>query len=42
MKELLNLPDFVKIGLMAFIFIWLANYGLTAAGLGNYTTSQGN
>jgi hypothetical protein len=36
MKDLLNVPDILKIGVMAFVFIWLVNYGLTAAGLQQY------
>jgi hypothetical protein len=36
MKAVLNVADFVKIGLMAFIFIWLMNQALSAAGLSSY------
>lgn len=31
-----NVPDFVKIGLMAFAFIWGANKALTALNLNDY------
>jgi hypothetical protein len=36
MSEILNPADIIKIGLMAFIFIWLANRGLAMAGLSQY------
>ncbi len=31
-----SISDFFVIGIMAFVFIWLANWGLTKAGLGQY------
>jgi hypothetical protein len=36
MREILNPMDIIKVGLMAFIFIFLANRGLNAVGLSNY------
>lgn len=33
---MLNVADFVKIGLMAFIFIWLANRALSKVGMDQY------
>lgn len=35
----INLSNFVVVGLMAFIAVWLINKGLSAAGMGQYTTS---
>ena len=35
-KALVNIPDFLKISVMAFAFIWLVNRGLTAANLTQY------
>lgn len=34
--KLFNVADFVKVGLMAFVFIWLANKALTSAGLSQF------
>jgi hypothetical protein len=34
--KLLNVKDFFVVGLMAFVFIYLANWGLTKAGLGRF------
>jgi hypothetical protein len=39
-KDILNVMDFIKIGLMAFVFIWLMNRGLAMAGLSAYETSS--
>jgi hypothetical protein len=36
MKAIFNPSDFIKVGLMAFVFIWLANMGLKSAGLTQY------
>lgn len=36
MPKILNIPDFLKVGVMAFIFITLANKALTKAGLERY------
>ena len=35
-KALINIPDFIKISVMAFAFIWVVNRGLSAAGLDQY------
>lgn len=35
----INLSNFVVIGLMAFLAVWLINKGLVAAKLPQYTTS---
>lgn len=32
-----NVADFVKIGIMAIVFIWLVNKGLNKVGLENFT-----
>lgn len=37
MPPIVNVADFIKIGLIAFAFIWLANKGLKMAGLAAYT-----
>lgn len=34
--QLLNVADFVKVGLMAYAFIWLANRGLDKVGLAQF------
>lgn len=36
MPAFVNVGDFIKIGLIAFVFIWAANKGLKAAGMGAY------
>lgn len=36
MPAFLNVADFLKIGILAFLFVWLANRALTAAGLAQY------
>lgn len=33
---MLNVADFVKVGVMAFIFIWLANRALSKVGMEQY------
>lgn len=33
---IINVPDFLKVGVMAFVFVWLVNRGLTAANLTQY------
>ena len=33
---IINVPDFLKVGVMAFVFIWVINRGLTAAHLNQY------
>ena len=38
--KLFNVGDFVAIGLLAFIFIWAANWGLKKAGMGQYATTN--
>lgn len=35
----IDLANFVGVGLMAFVFIWLANRGLRAANMPTWTTS---
>jgi hypothetical protein len=40
MRSIMNPVDFIKIGLMAFAFVWLMNRGLSAAGLSAYETSS--
>jgi len=37
MPPIFNVADFVKIGIIAVVFIWLANKGLRMAGLDNLT-----
>ena len=32
MPAYVNIPDFIKIGLMAWLFIWLANKAMQKAG----------
>lgn len=34
--------DYAKIAVIAFVGVWLINKGLTAAGLGQYTTNGGS
>jgi hypothetical protein len=34
--SIINFADFVKIGIMAYAFIWFANRGLDAAGLSQF------
>ena len=36
MPKIFNVADFVKIGVLAFVFIWLVNRGLDKAGLSNF------
>jgi len=36
MPEYVNVPDFIKIGLIALVFAWLANKALDAASLSNF------
>ena len=36
MPKIFNVADFVKIGVLAFVFIWLVNRGLTKAGLSQF------
>lgn len=36
MPAIVNIPDAIKIGAMAFAFIWLANKGLTKLGMGQF------
>lgn len=36
--KMLNFGDFVKIGVMAYAFIWIANRGLDKVGLGQFKT----
>lgn len=38
MPKIVNLADFLKVGLMAYAFIWIANRGLDRVGLSEYTT----
>lgn len=35
MPAIVNIADFLKIGLMAVLFIWLANRGLEKLGFSN-------
>lgn len=37
MPAYVNIPDFIKIGVMAMIFVWGANKALRAAGLDQFT-----
>jgi len=36
MPAIFNLADFIKIGVLAFVFVFLANRALTMAGLAQY------
>lgn len=36
MPPIVNLPDFVKIAVIGYVFIWLVNQGLTKIGAGQY------
>lgn len=36
MPAIINVPDFLKIGIFALAFIWLADKALGATGLSNY------
>lgn len=36
MPAYFNVADFIKIGLMAMVFIWLANRGLSILGLDTF------
>lgn len=36
MPGFVNIPDFIKIGLMAYAFIWLANRALSKVGMDQY------
>lgn len=36
MPKIVNVSDFLKVGVMAFLFIFLANRTLTMAGLAQY------
>lgn len=36
MPAIVNVGDFIKIGLIAFVFIFMANYALDKAGLTNF------
>lgn len=38
MPKIVNLPDFIKVGLMAYLFVFLANRGLDKIGLSEFTT----
>jgi hypothetical protein len=40
MPKLVNLPDFIKVGLMAYAFIWIANRGLDRVGLSEFMTKS--
>ncbi len=40
MPKLFNVADFLKIGVIAFLFIFLANMALKKAGLSQYTTAN--
>lgn len=35
--KMFNVADFIKIGLIAFVFLFIANKALTKFGLGQYT-----
>ena len=37
MPAIVNISDFIKIGIIAFVFIFAANYVLKKAGLEAYT-----
>ena len=39
MPAIVNVGDFIKVGLMAFIFIWGANKVMTTFGLPQFTTT---
>ena len=36
MPPIVNLPDFVKVAVIAFVFIWLVNQGLSRVGAAQY------
>jgi len=36
LPAVVNVSDFIKVGLIAFLFIWAANYALTKAGLDQF------
>lgn len=36
MPKIVNVADFIKVGLMAYAFIWIANRGLDKVGLGQF------
>jgi hypothetical protein len=36
--KMVNVADFVKVGVMAYAFIWLANRGLDKTGLSQFRT----
>jgi len=36
--KMVNVADFVKIGIMAYAFIWIANRGLDKVGLSQFRT----
>lgn len=38
-KKFLNVHDLIAIAVMSYLFIWLANKGLTALGLTSFTAS---
>jgi hypothetical protein len=40
MPKIFNVADFIKIGVIAFAFIFIANYALKRAGLSQFTTAQ--
>lgn len=40
MPKIVNLPDFLKVGIMAYAFIWLANRGLDRVGMAEFTTKN--
>lgn len=38
-SKLINIGDFIVIGIMAYLFIWLANRAIKALGMPQYTTT---
>lgn len=36
LPPIVNVGDFIKVGLIAFLFIWAANYALGKAGLDQF------
>ena len=40
MPKICNFADFLKVGLMAYAFIWLANRGMDRIGLAEFNTKN--